>query len=129
MNPAGAPKRWPRCNCQVNKLTPANWVLFEDSHLLAVNKPAGLAVHGGSGLSHGLIELRKVTELKHLELVHRLDRDTSGDSLAKRRSALRALHESLRMCTAHKTYWALVAGSWLAANSKKLNLARDVAQR
>ena len=52
----------------------ANWVLFEDSHLLAVNKPAGLAVHGGSGLSHGLIELARKArpELKHLELVHRL---------------------------------------------------------
>ena len=108
----------------------ANWVLFEDSHLLAVNKPAGLAVHGGSGLSHGLIELARKArpELKHLELVHRLDRDTSGVILlAKRRSALRALHESLRMRTAHKTYRALVAGSWPARKQQvKLNLARDV---
>lgn len=108
----------------------ANWVLYEDSHLLAVNKPAGLAVHGGSGLSHGLIELARKArpELKHLELVHRLDRDTSGVILlAKRRSALRALHESLRMRTAHKTYWALVAGSWPARKQQvKLNLARDV---
>lgn len=108
----------------------ADWVLFEDSHLLAVNKPAGLAVHGGSGLSHGLIELARKArpELKHLELVHRLDRDTSGVILlAKRRSALRALHESLRTRTAHKTYWALVAGAWPARKQQvKLNLARDV---
>lgn len=108
----------------------ASWVLFEDSHLLAVNKPAGLAVHGGSGLNHGLIELARKArpELKHLELVHRLDRDTSGVILlAKRRSALRALHESLRTRTAHKTYWALVAGAWPARQQQvKLNLARDV---
>jgi len=108
----------------------ADWVLFEDSHLLAINKPAGLAVHGGSGLSHGLIELARKArpELKHLELVHRLDRDTSGVILlAKRRSALRALHESLRTRTAHKTYWALVAGAWPARKQQvKLNLSRDV---
>lgn len=106
------------------------WVLFEDSHLLAINKPAGLAVHGGSGLSYGLIELARIArpELKHLELVHRLDRDTSGVILlAKRRSALRALHESLRNRTAHKTYWALVSGMWPARKQQvKLNLSRDV---
>lgn len=107
-----------------------DWILFEDSHLLAVNKPAGIAVHGGSGVSYGLIELARAArpELKHLELVHRLDRDTSGVILlAKRRSALRALHESLRNRTAHKTYWALVSGSWPARKQQvKANLARDV---
>jgi len=108
----------------------SDWILYEDSHLLAINKPAGLAVHGGSGLSHGLIELARKArpELKQLELVHRLDRDTSGVILlAKRRSALRQLHESLRMRTAHKTYWALVSGAWPARQQQvKLNLARDV---
>ncbi|MGB0958222.1 MAG: pseudouridine synthase, partial [Litorivicinus sp.] len=107
-----------------------SWILYEDTHLLAINKPAGLAVHGGSGLSYGLIELARIArpELKHLELVHRLDRDTSGVILlAKRRSALRALHESLRNRTAHKTYWALVSGMWPARKQQvKLNLSRDV---
>src|SRR5690606_11720809 len=85
------------------------------SILLVINKPAGLAVHGGSGLQFGLIEsLRALRpEAKHLELVHRLDRDTSGCLLiAKRRSALRSLHEQLRDKTMDKFYLALVRGQW-----------------
>ena len=90
-------------------------ILYEDSILLVINKPAGLAVHGGSGLQFGLIEsLRALrAEAKHLELVHRLDRDTSGCLLiAKRRSALRSLHEQLRDKTMDKFYLALVRGQW-----------------
>ncbi len=89
-------------------------VLFEDDWLLAVDKPAGVAVHGGSGLSWGLIEsLRSAREDRFLELAHRLDRDTSGVLLlARRRSALTALHASLRQRKADKRYWVLVAGLW-----------------
>jgi len=90
-------------------------VLYEDDQLLAMNKPAGLAVHGGSGVSLGLIEaLRSLRpELAFLELVHRLDRDTSGCILlAKRRSSLRRLHAALRDGLLDKRYLALVAGRW-----------------
>lgn len=90
-------------------------ILYEDGLLLVLNKPAGLAVHGGSGLQFGLIEsLRALRpEAKHLELVHRLDRDTSGCILiAKRRSALRHLHEQLRNKIMDKYYLALVRGQW-----------------
>ena len=90
--------------------------LFEDDDFVVINKPAGMAVHGGSGLSFGLIEgLRKIRpQARFLELVHRLDRDTSGCLLiAKKRSALRALHESLRSDDqVHKVYLALLAGAW-----------------
>lgn len=90
-------------------------VLYEDERLLVVNKPAGMAVHGGSGLSWGLIEAYRALrpELKQLELVHRLDRETSGClMLSKRRSALRLLHEALRGGLLDKRYWALVRGCW-----------------
>lgn len=90
-------------------------VLFEDDRLLVLNKPAGMAVHGGSGLSYGVIEaMRQLRpELKDLELVHRLDRDTSGCLLlAKRRSALRRLHELVRNNAMEKRYLALVCGRW-----------------
>jgi 23S rRNA pseudouridine955/2504/2580 synthase len=88
-------------------------VLFEDDRLLAVNKPAGLAVHGGSGLSFGLIEvMRQLRPNTELELVHRLDRDTSGCLLlAKRRSALRELHRLIREKAVDKRYLALLAGT------------------
>lgn len=92
-----------------------NAVIHEDRDLIVVNKPAGVAVHGGSGLSHGVIEaLRAVhPELKELELVHRLDRDTSGCLLiAKRRAALRELHRTLREREMLKHYRALVVGRW-----------------
>jgi len=91
-------------------------ILYEDDHLLAVNKPRGMAVHGGSGISLGLIEALRVIrpDCKRLELVHRLDRDTSGVILvAKKRSALLALHEMLRRKSGmQKRYLALVHGVW-----------------
>jgi 23S rRNA pseudouridine955/2504/2580 synthase len=90
-------------------------VIFEDRDLIVVNKPAGVAVHGGSGVSFGVIEaLRAVhPELKELELVHRLDRETSGCLLvASRRAILRDLHAQLRGREMEKRYLALVAGRW-----------------
>jgi 23S rRNA pseudouridine955/2504/2580 synthase len=96
-------------------------VIFEDEHFLAIDKPAGVAVHGGSGVSFGVIEqLRRARpEAKFLELVHRLDRDTSGVLLiAKRRSALVKLQEQFKNRETGKTYLALVKGAWPA--SKKV---------
>ncbi|WP_404339872.1 23S rRNA pseudouridine(955/2504/2580) synthase RluC [Pseudoalteromonas mariniglutinosa] len=90
-------------------------ILFEDKYLIVINKPSGMAVHGGSGLSYGLIEALRVLrpEERNLELVHRLDRDTSGCLLiSKRRSVLTSLHEQLREKTMEKNYWALVDGQW-----------------
>jgi len=90
-------------------------VLFEDEHLIAVDKPAGLASHGGSGISHGLIEMVRAARPNQpfLELVHRLDRETSGILLlAKSRRALLGLHEQLRDGQVDKRYLALVAGDW-----------------
>ncbi len=92
-------------------------ILFEDKYILAINKPAGLAVHGGSGIRLGLIEaLRQMRpQEKMLELVHRLDRDTSGCILiAKKRTALTALHDDLREGRVDKRYLALVFGLWPA---------------
>ncbi|WP_017444722.1 23S rRNA pseudouridine(955/2504/2580) synthase RluC [Gayadomonas joobiniege] len=96
-------------------------ILYEDSHLLVINKPSGLAVHGGSGLNFGAIEaIRQLyPHLKQLELVHRLDRDTSGCLvISKKRSALRALHQQLRDKQVDKRYWALVSGVWPDALKK-----------
>ncbi|WP_419421180.1 RluA family pseudouridine synthase [Legionella sp. D16C41] len=90
-------------------------VIFEDNGLLVINKPAGLAVHGGSGLNLGVIEaLRKMrSDLTYLELVHRLDRDTSGCLLiAKKRSVLRAIQAALANHEVTKTYWALLNNPW-----------------
>ncbi len=90
-------------------------ILFEDEGFLVVNKPAGFAVHGGSGVSSGIIEgLRLIRPEAHfLELVHRLDKDTSGCLIiAKKRSALRKLHELFRDDHIHKTYLALLSGQW-----------------
>jgi 23S rRNA pseudouridine955/2504/2580 synthase len=90
-------------------------VLFEDEYVLAINKPAGVAVHGGSGVSFGVIEqLRRARpQARFLELVHRLDKETSGILLvAKKRSALVALQDFFRNRQAHKTYAALVIGDW-----------------
>ncbi len=92
-------------------------ILYEDKHLIAINKPAGLAVHGGSGIRLGLIEaLRQLRpQEKMLELVHRLDRDTSGCILvAKKRATLTALHDDLREGRVDKRYLALVYGRWPA---------------
>lgn len=93
----------------------ADAILFEDDCLLVIGKPAGLAVHGGSGVSLGLIEaLRAIwPHEKHLELVHRLDRDTSGCLLvARRRSALRTLQRDLQGSETLKRYQLLVSGQW-----------------
>jgi 23S rRNA pseudouridine955/2504/2580 synthase len=89
--------------------------IYEDNDLLVINKPAGIAVHGGSGLSHGVIETLRAArpELAELDLVHRLDRETSGCLIvAKRRAALRDLHAQLREGTTEKRYLALVCGKW-----------------
>lgn len=88
-------------------------VLFEDDFVLAVDKPAGLAVHGGSGIAHGAIERLRAgrPEARFLELAHRLDRETSGVLLiAKKRSALTALHDDLRDRAMDKRYLAVVIG-------------------
>ena len=99
-------------------------VLLEDDHLLAVDKPSGVAVHGGSGVSFGVIEqLRQARpQARFLELVHRLDRETSGVLLlAKRRSALTRLQDQFRGRETGKAYLALVVGSW-PANKKVIDL-------
>ena len=90
-------------------------VLFEDDFLLAIDKPAGVAVHGGSGVSFGVIEQLRMArpDADFLELVHRLDRETSGILLiAKRRMALKLLQEQFRERETDKVYLALVSGSW-----------------
>jgi len=104
-------------------------LLFEDEHLLAIDKPAGTAVHGGSGVSFGVIEqLRRARpQARFLELVHRLDKETSGILLlAKKRSALTALQDQFRQRQGDKqvakTYAALVFGRW-PARQKVIDLA------
>jgi len=111
----GAPKVSAGFN-QVQQLAKA--VIYEDDALIVLNKPSGLAVHAGSGIDFGIIEAMRVLrpENRYLELVHRIDRGTSGCLLiAKKRSALRALHKQLREKTARKHYLALVQGSWPSA--------------
>lgn len=90
-------------------------VIFEDAHFLAIDKPAGLAVHGGSGVSFGVIEQLRMArpQAPFLELVHRLDRETSGILLiAKKRSALKHLQAQFRDRETGKTYLALTLGQW-----------------
>jgi 23S rRNA pseudouridine955/2504/2580 synthase len=90
-------------------------ILFEDKGLIVLNKPSGIAVHGGSGLSYGVIEALRASrpDAPYLELVHRLDRETSGClMIAKKRSFLRHLHEQIRDGQVNKHYWALVKGRW-----------------
>ena len=110
-------------------------VLHEDDAFLAIDKPSGLAVHGGSGVAHGVIEsLRAMRpEARFLELVHRLDRETSGVLLvAKKRSALTALHEAMRGRAMDKRYLVAVAGRFRnevqrvnAALAKRVNAAGE----
>ncbi|MFA5663489.1 RluA family pseudouridine synthase [Castellaniella sp.] len=91
-------------------------ILYEDEHLLVIDKPAGVAVHGGSGISFGVIEqLRAARPAERmLELAHRLDRETSGVLLiARSRRALVALHEMMRAGGGRKHYLALVVGDWV----------------
>jgi 23S rRNA pseudouridine955/2504/2580 synthase len=89
-------------------------IVSEDERVIVLDKPSGIAVHGGSGLSYGVIEaLRALRPEETLELVHRLDRDTSGCLLvARKRSALRTLHELLREGRFEKRYLTLVKGPW-----------------
>jgi 23S rRNA pseudouridine955/2504/2580 synthase len=99
-------------------------ILLEDDHLIAIDKPAGVAVHGGSGVAFGVIEqLRRARpQARFLELVHRLDKETSGVLLvAKKRSALTALQGQFRAREAGKTYAALVVGRW-PRNSKVIDV-------
>lgn len=110
VEPESAPKRAP--TSVLERIQAA--IVKEDERLIVLDKPAGIAVHGGSGLSYGVIEaLRTLRPEESLELVHRLDRDTSGCLLiARKRSALRTLHELLREGQFEKRYLALVKGPW-----------------
>lgn len=106
-------------------------VLFEDDHILVVDKPAGLVVHGGSGHQAGLIEaLKQLKGLDELRLAHRLDRDTSGVLLlAKNLAALRVLTESFRHRTMQKTYFACVSGHLYPYAGRMISrLAKGVVQ-
>ena len=101
-------------------------VIFEDDAMLVIDKPAGFAVHGGSGVSRGVIEQLRMErpKAKFLELVHRLDRETSGVlMLAKKRTALVALHEMIRNNQTDKRYLMLVAGEW---TEKKKRVVLDL---
>ena len=106
-------------------------ILYEDDDVIALDKPSGVAVHGGSGVSFGVIEQIRAQRpgAKFLELVHRLDRDTSGVLLlAKTRTALVALHRSLREGETDKRYLVLVKGKWRdAKRSVELPLTKGVA--
>lgn len=96
-------------------------VIYEDDHMLVLNKPSGTAVHGGSGLHFGAIEAMRALrpDARFLELVHRIDRDTSGILLiAKKRSALRHLQAQFREKTVQKYYFALTMGNWKPSMKK-----------
>ncbi len=121
-----------RLSESVTKATPpaniksrlADLIIYEDDAMLALNKPAGMAVHGGSGISLGVIEQLRLErpQAKFLELVHRLDRETSGVlMIAKKRSALTALHEAMRQHRMDKRYLILVQGHW-QDKTKKVTL-------
>lgn len=105
-------------------------ILYEDERIIIVNKPAGMAVHGGSGVSHGVIEAMRHwrQDLHYLELAHRLDRETSGCLvLAKKRSALRQLHALLRDGEMDKRYLALVKGAWTQGKQRiEMALSKNV---
>lgn len=105
-------------------------ILFEDEYLLAINKPSGVAVHGGSGISHGVIEQLRLRhpDWKFLELVHRLDRETSGVLLlAKKRSALVEAHRQIREGIVQKRYSVVVRGNWRNAQQNvRLSLSKYV---
>jgi 23S rRNA pseudouridine955/2504/2580 synthase len=91
-------------------------ILYEDKGLLIINKPSGIPVHGGTGVSMGIIEIMRTMypKLPQLELAHRLDAETSGCLIiAKKRSVLRELHELLRNGEVHKVYLALTKGQWI----------------
>jgi len=108
-------------------------VLYEDAHLIVINKPSGMAVHGGSGVQLGLIEALRLqrasssnTRPVYLELVHRLDRETSGCLLiAKKRSMLKNLHAMLRDGRIEKTYTTFVEGDWKGPNRVEAPLQKN----
>ena len=108
-------------------------ILYEDEALLAINKPSGIAVHGGSGLNFGVIELIRHLRphAKFLELVHRIDRDTSGILLiAKKRSALVMMHEMMRQNRIEKKYTMMVQGHWTEAKKiVELRLKKTLTNR
>ena len=106
-------------------------ILHDDRHFLVVDKPSGWAVHGGSGVRHGVIESLRanLAHGQNLELVHRLDRSTSGCLIiARRRSVLRELHEQLRNRTTTKRYLLLVKGDW-QLGQHEVDMPLDVEQR
>jgi 23S rRNA pseudouridine955/2504/2580 synthase len=106
-------------------------ILHEDDDIIVLNKPAGIAVHGGSGMSHGVIEALRAARpgIDSLDLVHRLDRETSGCLVvAKRRPALRDLHAQLREGRVEKRYLALVCGKW-DLGKKRIELPLDTSER
>ena len=114
----------------------AQAILFEDAHLIVLNKPAGLSVHSGSDTPYGAVERLRAAkpELSYLELVHRLDKATSGLLLfAKDRPTLEALHRKMRSCDGiDKRYLALVAGGWQYGDTRlsdRLSTERDRAQK
>lgn len=116
-----------------NKLTKAleSAICYEDQELLIINKPAGLAVHGGSGISLGLIEALRAMrpEASFLELAHRLDRDTSGCvMIAKSRKMLIYLHDCLKSGKIQKRYYALVPGKWQGGKKVEAPLLKYVLQ-
>ncbi|MDX1432428.1 MAG: RluA family pseudouridine synthase [Gammaproteobacteria bacterium] len=110
----------------------ADRVIFEDRALIVLDKPSGVAVHGGSGRSYGIIEALRAARgtREHLELVHRLDRDTSGCLMvAKRRAVLTGLHAQLRRGEVEKRYSLLVAGRWRGgARTVQAPLRKNVAR-
>jgi 23S rRNA pseudouridine955/2504/2580 synthase len=106
--------------------------VYEDEHLLVLNKPAGWAVHGGSGERLGIIEAMRIMrpELRYLELVHRLDRDTSGCLLlAKQRPVLRQLHQGLRERKLLKRYLLLARGGWQGGSRRVESGLRKTTRR
>jgi 23S rRNA pseudouridine955/2504/2580 synthase len=108
-----------------------NAILYEDDDLIVFNKPSGLAVHGGSGTSHGLIETLRAARPheRELDLVHRLDRDTSGCLVvARHRAALRELHRQFREGETEKRYLALLLGHWNLGR-KRIELPLDTDER
>ena len=103
-------------------------IIHEDAHFLVINNLLGIAVHGGSGLSLGVIEaLRKTRQdLPYLELIHRLDKETSGCLLlAKKRSTLRSMHALLESRLVQKTYWAIVTHRWEGKKQITVNAALE----
>lgn len=108
-------------------------VLFEDDRLLIVNKPPGVAVHGGSGISGGVVEILRLQrpDAPFLELAHRLDKETSGVLvLAKRRSSLRRLHDYFRHGTLDKRYLVMVSGAWTQGVAKvRVGLRKTIDDR